>query len=236
MSGDPAPAVPARPIAILGGTGPAGTGLALRWARAQESIIIGSRDAQRARDVAAVIRGKVGFGAQVSGMENSAACAAADILMLTVPFDGQAALLKQLKPAITEGSILIDATVPLAAAVGGRASRTLGVWQGSAAQQTAELVPKGVSVVAAFHNISADLLNGDAPLDCDVIVCSDDPDAAQLTRELAAKIPGVRAIDGGKLENARTIEQITALLIGLNIRHKGHAGIRITGLPPEAYR
>ena len=236
MSGDPAPTVPARPIAILGGTGPAGTGLAQRWARAQESIIIGSRDAQRARDVAAVIRGKVGFGAQVSGMENSAACAAADILMLTVPFDGQAALLKQLKPAITEGSILIDATVPLAAAVGGRASRTLGVWQGSAAQQTAELVPKGVSVVAAFHNISADLLNGDAPLDCDVIVCSDDPDAAQLTRELAAKIPGVRAIDGGKLENARTIEQITALLIGLNIRHKGHAGIRITGLPPEAYR
>ena len=236
MSGEPAPAVPARPIAILGGTGPAGTGLALRWARAQESIIIGSRDAQRARDVAAAIRGTVGFGAQVSGMENSAACAAADILMLTVPFDGQAALLKQLKPAITEGSILIDATVPLAAAVGGRASRTLGIWQGSAAQQTAELVPKGVSVVAAFHNISADLLNGDAPLDCDVIVCSDDPDAAQLTRELAAKIPGVRAIDGGKLENARTIEQITALLIGLNIRHKGHAGIRITGLPPEAYR
>jgi NADPH-dependent F420 reductase len=236
MSGDPTPAVPARPIAILGGTGPAGTGLALRWARAQESVIIGSRDAQRARDVAAVIRGKVGFGAQVSGMENSAACAAADILMLTVPFDGQAALLKQLKLAITEGSILIDATVPLAAAVGGRASRTLGVWQGSAAQQTAELVPKGVSVVAAFHNLSADLLNGDDPLDCDVIVCSDDPDAAQLTRGLAAKIPGVRAIDGGKLENARTIEQITALLIGLNIRHKGHAGIRITGLPPEAYR
>jgi len=236
MSGDPAPAAPARPIAILGGTGPAGTGLALRWARAQESIIIGSREAQRARDVAAMIRGKVGFGALVSGMENSAACSAADILMLTVPFDGQAALLKQLKTALTPGSILIDATVPLAAAVGGRASRTLGIWQGSAAQQAAELVPKGVSVVAAFHNISAELLNGDAPLDCDVIVCSDDPDAAQLTRELAAKIPGVRAIDGGKLENARTVEQITALLIGFNIRHKGHAGIRITGLPPEAYR
>jgi NADPH-dependent F420 reductase len=93
-----------------------------------------------------------------------------------------------------------------------------------------------VSVVAAFHNLSADLLNGDAPLDCDVVVCSDDSDAAQLTRELAAKIPGVRAIDGGKLENARIVEQITALLIGLNIRHKGHAGIRITGLPPTAYR
>ena len=236
MSGDPAPAVPARPIAILGGTGAAGTGLALRWARAGETIIIGSRDAQRARNVAANIRGKVGFGALVSGMENSAACAAADILMLTVPFENQAALLKQLKPAITPGSILIDATVPLAAGVGGRASRTLGVWQGSAAQQAAELVPRGVSVVAAFHNVSAEILNGDAALDCDVIVCSDDPDAAELTRELAAKIPGVRAIDGGKLENARTVEQITALLIGFNIRHKGHAGIRITGLPPEAYR
>ena len=235
MSGDPTP-LPVRPIAILGGTGPAGTGLALRWARAGETIIIGSRDAQRARDVAARIRDRAGLETFVSGMENSAACAAADILMLTVPFETQAAVLKQLKPAITEGSILIDATVPLAAGVGGRASRTLGVWQGSAAQQAAELAPKGVSVVAAFHNVSAELLNGDAPLDCDVIVCSDDPDAAQLTRELAAKIPGVRAIDGGKLENARIVEQITALLIGLNIRHKGHAGIRITGLPPQAYR
>jgi NADPH-dependent F420 reductase len=229
-------AVTSRPIAILGGTGPAGMGLALRWARAGETIIIGSRDAQRAQEVAAKIKEKAGPQSQISGMENSAACAAADILMLTVPFEGQAALLKQLKPAITEGSILIDATVPLAAGVGGRASRTLGVWQGSAAQQSAELVPKGVSVVAAFHNVSADLLNGDDPLDCDIIVCSDDPDAAQLTRELIAKIPGLRAIDGGKLENARIVEQITALLIGLNIRHKGHAGIRITGLPPTAYR
>lgn len=225
-----------RPIAILGGTGPAGMGLAVRWARAGETIIIGSRDDQRAQLAAAAVTLKVGNQANVTGMENGAACAAADILMLTVPFEGQAALLKQLKPSITEGSILIDATVPLAAAVGGRPSRPLGVWQGSAAQQTAELVPKGVSVVAAFHNLSADLLNGDSPLDCDVIVCSDDPDAAQLTRELAAKIPGVRAIDGGKLENARIVEQMTALLIGLNIRHKGHAGIRITGLPPAAYR
>jgi NADPH-dependent F420 reductase len=92
-----------------------------------------------------------------------------------------------------------------------------------------------VSVAAAFHNLSAELLNGDEDLDCDVIVCSDDPNASQLTRALAAKIHGVRAIDGGKLENARVLEQITALLIGLNIRHKGHGGIRITGLPAEAY-
>jgi NADPH-dependent F420 reductase len=229
---EPAP----RPIAVIGGTGPAGMGLALRWARAGETIIIGSRDAQRAQQAADAIQRRIGDRAHISGMENSAACAAADILMLTVPFEGQAALLKKLKPSITPGSILIDATVPLAASIGGRASRTLGVWQGSAAEQAAELVPKEVSVVAAFHNVSAELLGGDAPLDCDVIVCSDDPDASQLTRELAVKIAGVRALDGGKLENARIVEQITALLIGLNIRNRGHAGIRITGLPPEAYR
>jgi NADPH-dependent F420 reductase len=226
----------ARPIAVIGGTGPAGMGLALRWARAGETVIIGSRNEERAQQTAAAIQRRAGPEANVSGMENAAACAAADILMLTVPFEAQAALLKQLKPAMTDGSILIDATVPLAASVGGRASRTLGVWQGSAAQQAAELVPKGVSLVAAFHNVSAEMLNGDAPLECDVIVCSNDADASQLTRELAAKIPGVRALDGGPLQNARIVEQITALLIGMNIRYKGHAGIRITGLPPTAYR
>ncbi len=227
---------PARPIAIIGGTGPAGMGLALRWAQAGESVIIGSREENRAVQVADTIKARLGDYARVSGMENSAACAAADVLMLTVPFEGQAALIKRLKPAMTPGSILIDATVPLATSVGGRASQVLGVWQGSAAEQAAELVPRDVSVVAAFHNVSAELMGGENPLDCDVIVCSNDPDAAQLTRELAAKIPGIRPIDGGKLENARIVEQLTALLIGLNIRHKGHAGIRITGLPPTAYR
>jgi NADPH-dependent F420 reductase len=225
-----------RAIAVLGGTGPAGTGLALRWTRAGETVIIGSRDAARAEQTAEAIRKRVGANAQVSGMENSAACAASDLLVLTVPFAGQAELLKQLKPVIRSGSVLIDATVPLAASVGGRASRTLGVWQGSAAQQTAELVPKGVSVAAAFQNVSAEVLNGGGDVDCDVIVCSDDPEATQVAMELAAKIVGVRAIDGGKLENARIVEQITALLIGLNIRHKGHSGIRITGLPDSAYR
>jgi len=224
-----------RPIAILGGTGPAGTGLALRWARAGETIIIGSRDPQRAQETAEKMRQRAST-TKISGAENPAACAASDLLVLTVPFEGQAALLKQLKPAIRPGSILIDATVALAASVVGRASRTLGLWQGSAAQQAAELVPKGVSVVAAFHNLSAELLNGDDPLDCDVIVCGDDAEANQIARALAARIPGVRAIDGGKLENARILEQITALLIGLNLRHKGHGGIRITGLPPQAYK
>jgi 8-hydroxy-5-deazaflavin:NADPH oxidoreductase len=225
-----------RTIAVIGGTGPEGRGLALRWARAGETVIIGSRDAARAQSTADAIRQRVGPQAKVSGLENTAACAASDLLMLTVPFEGQAALLKQLKPAVRSGSVLIDATVPLAASVGGRASRTIGVWQGSAAQQTAELVPKGVSVVAAFQNVSADVLNGDEDVDCDVIVCSDDPQATQVAIELAVKIPRVRAIDGGKLENARIVEQITALLIGLNIRHEGHGGVRITGLPGVAYK
>jgi NADPH-dependent F420 reductase len=225
-----------RPIAVLGGTGPEGFGLALRWAQAGESVIIGSRDVKRAQEAAAKIKARVGAGAPVSGEENAAACAEATLLVLTIPFEGHANLLKHIKPAIQAGSIVIDATVPLAASVGGRATRTLGVWQGSAAQETAELVPKGVSVVAAFQNTSAEVLNGDGAVDCDVVVCSDDPEASKVTRALATRIPGVRAIDGGKLENARILEQITALLIGLNIRHKGHAGIRITGLPAAAYQ
>jgi NADPH-dependent F420 reductase len=106
---------------------------------------------------------------------------------------------------------------------------------GSAAQEAVELVPQGVSVVAAFQNVGAEMLNSDSPVDCDVIVCSDDAVASQVVRNLAIKIPGVRALDGGKLENARILEQITALLIGLNIRHKGHSGIRISGLPASAY-
>ena len=229
-------------IAIIGGTGPEGLGLALRWVQAGETIIIGSRDPQRATEAVAKLREKVygassisGRDAKISGAENQAACEAADIVVLTIPFEVQAEMLKHIKPALRPGQILVDATVPLAASLGGRPTRTLGVWQGSAAQQAAELAPDGVPVVAAFHNVSAELLHQQGPVDCDVIVCSDDKPAAQRIRNLARKIPGVRTVDGGKLENARIVEQITALLIGLNIRSKGHSGLRITGLPPEAY-
>jgi NADPH-dependent F420 reductase len=152
--------------------------------------------------------------------------------VLTVPFSGQAALLKQLRGVWKPGTIVIDTTVPLAAAAGGAATRMLGVWQGSAAEAAAELLPQGVSVAAAFHNLSAELLAGDAAVECDVLVCSDDEKAKQMATELAGKIPGVRALNGGKLENARIVESITALLIGLNIRYKVHtAGVRFTGLP-----
>jgi NADPH-dependent F420 reductase len=234
LSGRTAPAAGIRvTIAIIGGTGPEGSGLALRWARAGETIIIGSRDANRASAKAAEIECE--SGGKVSGAENKSACEAAEIIVLTVPFEGHAEIVKHIKPALRPGQIIVDTTVPLAASVGGRPTRTLGVWQGSVAQQTAELVAEGVPVAAAFHNVSASLLNHNGPIDCDVIVCSDDKQAARTVRELARKIPGVRAVDGGKLENARIVEQITALLISFNIRHKGHSGIRITGLPPEAY-
>src|SRR5207249_2383884 len=185
-----------------------------------------------AQDALVVARAGGGDG---SGFDNEEAAGRASTVLLAVPFRVQAENLNDLRYALQPQTILIDATVPLAAAVGGRATRTLGVWQGSAAQQTAELVPKGVSVVGAFHNVSADVLNGDEDVDCDVIACSDDAAATQIAMELAAKIPGIRAIDGGKLENVRIVEQITALLIGLNIRHKGHGGVRITGLPEQAY-
>ena len=225
-----------RPIAMIGGTGKEGLGLALRWAQAGETVIIGSRDAARAQASAIKIKDRIGANAKISGETNADACAAADLIVLTVPFENQATLLTQLKTAIKPGSILIDTTVPLASSVGGKAVRTLGVWQGSAAQQAAELLSKEVAVVAAFHNLSSELLNREGPIDCDVIVCSDHADAISIVQTLAAKIPGVRAINGGKLENARIVEQITAVLIGMNIRHKGHSGIRITGLPDAAYK
>ena len=220
-------------IAIIGGTGPEGSGLALRWAQAGETVVIGSRDAGRASATAAEVRSRCN--GTISGTENQAACGAAEIVVLTVPFEAHAEALKHLKPVLRSGQILVDTTVPLAASVGGRPTRTLGVWQGSAAQEAAELVPEGVAVVAAFHNISAELLKQEGPVDCDVIVCSDDKQAGSKVRQLARRIAGVRALDGGRLENARIVEQITAVLIGLNVRHKGHAGLRITGLPQEAY-
>lgn len=218
-------------IAIVGGTGPEGSGLALRWARAGESIMIGSRDAERARAKAAEIAAAVGPLGSIEGADNLIAVKMCDIVVLTVPFAGQAELLKQMKPFFRQGTVLIDATVPLAAAVGGRPTRVLGVWQGSAAEQAAEIVGKNVFVAGAFHSLSATVLQGDQPVDCDVIVCSDDDRARQVACGLASKIPGVRAIDGGKLENTRIVEAMTALLITLNLRHKVHgAGWRVTGL------
>lgn len=221
-----------RKVGILGGTGPEGSGLAARWAAAGEHIVIGSRDANRAAETSRLLRARLGPDTKIESADNAAALEQCQIVVLTVPFSGQAALLKQLKPHWRPGQILIDTTVPLAAAVGGTPSRMLNVWQGSAAQQARELVPESVAVAAAFHNVSAALLALDGPVDCDILICSDDDEARRLATELAEKIPGARAVSGGKLENARIVESITALLIGLNTRYKVHSvGIRFTGLP-----
>jgi 8-hydroxy-5-deazaflavin:NADPH oxidoreductase len=221
-----------RKIGILGGTGPEGSGLAARWAAAGENIVIGSRDANRAAEAAKLLRGRTGTNAKIEGTDNASAVSQCEVVVLTVPFSGQATLLKQLKSNWKPGQILIDTTVPLAAAVGGVPSRMLHVWQGSAAQQARELVPASVALAAAFHNVSAELLAQDRPVDCDILICSDDDEAKRVANELAEKIPGARPLNGGKLENARIVESITALLIGLNVRYKVHtAGIRFTGLP-----
>jgi NADPH-dependent F420 reductase len=222
----------ARKIAILGGTGAEGSGLAYRLAKAGEHILIGSRETTRAQEAARVLCERIAGAAQIEGLDNPSAAAACDVAVLTVPFSGVVALLKQLKGVWKPGTVVIDTTVPLAATIGGAATRVLGVWQGSAAEQTRELLPAGLSLAAALQNLGAESLAGDEPVDCDVLVCSDDEKAKQVACDLVSKIPGARALNGGKLENARIVESLTALLIGLNMRYKVHgAGLRFTGLP-----
>lgn len=221
-------------IAIIGGTGDQGKGLALRWARAGFEVIIGSRDAVRAAAAAEAMRatlGSDGSQAMIEGAANPEAAASAPIVVLTVPFAAQIATLKEIRERLAVGSLLIDVTVPLEPAVGGKPSRVLGVWAGSAAEQCAELAPPGVEVVSAFHNVSADALADLAhEAECDVLVCGDSKEVKARVRPLIAAISGCRYVDAGPLANSRTVEAMTALLIGLNIRYKTHTGIRITGL------
>jgi len=148
-----------------------------------------------------------------------------------VPFSAQAGILKSIKPAL-KNAVVVDATVPLAASVGGRPTRMLGVWEGSAAQQAAGLLP-GVPLISAFHNISAEMLHDLAlQLDCDILICGDDAAAKERLSALVKLIPGLRPLDAGALEMSRIVESMTALMISLNRRYKTHhSGIRITGLP-----
>jgi NADPH-dependent F420 reductase len=219
------------PITIVGATGDLGFGLALRLAQAGVPVVIGSRDAGRAAEAAERVAATVP-GAGVRGLANPDAAAAADLVVLSVPFASQASTLRSIRDALAPGTLLLDVTVPLAAAVGGRPTRTLIVPQGSAAQQAQELVPDGVTVVSGLHTVAAKHLAELAhPLDEDVLITGDDRDAKQRVAALVRRIPGLRPIDAGRLEMARITEQITALTIGINIRHKATAGIKLTGLP-----
>ncbi len=219
-------------IAIIGGTGDQGRGLALRWARAGYHIIVGSRDAARAATAADEIKAELGGAVSVTGAANDEATAQSSIVVLTVPFAAQIATLKSITGGLQLGALLVDVTVPLEPAVGGKPTRVLGVWAGSAAEQAAELAPAGVDVVSAFHSVGADALSDlSHSVDCDILVCGDKKDAKARLRPLVEAIPGCRFVDAGLLASSRIVESLTALLIGLNIRYKAHTGIRVTGLP-----
>jgi 8-hydroxy-5-deazaflavin:NADPH oxidoreductase len=199
------------------------------------SIAIGSRSSLRAEET--VERASfVAPEGQFSPYDNAGAVAASSTVILSVPFRSQSETLTNLRSTWRPGQLVIDATVPLAAAVSGKATRTLGVWQGSAAQQTAEMVPDGVRVVSALHTVSAASLSDlSHPLEQDVLVCGDEAADKDEAAILIERIDGLRCVDCGRLEMARITESITAMLISVNVRYKSHAGVRLTSLPARLW-
>jgi NADPH-dependent F420 reductase len=218
-------------VTIIGASGALGFGLALRLGAAGVEVTIGSRDAGRAREAADRAHALLPD-ARFAGLDNAAAGAANELVVLCVPFRNQSETLTNLKGMLHAGQLVVDTTVPLAAAISGKATRMLGVWQGSAAQQAQEMVDDGVSVVAALHTVSATTLGRlEQRLDEDVLLCGDRRADKQRVAALIDRIDGLRSVDCGRLEMARVTESLTALLIAVNSRYKTHAGIRITGLP-----
>jgi len=211
-------------IAVLGGTGPQGRGLARRWAAAGLTVVVGSRDAARAADVAAELA--VATGGAITGAANDEAAAAGDVVVVAVPWEGHADLLRSLA-GVLAGKVVVDCVNPLGFDKQG--AYALPVPEGSAAQQAAALLPDA-TVVAAFHHISAVLLEDPAveSLDTDVLVLGDDRAATDLLAALADLVPGLRGIYAGRLRNAHQVEALTANLISVNRRYRAHAGVRVT--------
>ena len=218
-------------VAVIGASGALGFGIAVRLAQAGVPVAVGSRDLDRASET--VERARAAVPESIcTPHDNAGAVRAASVVILSVPFRNQSETLTNLKEALRPGQLLIDATVPLAAAVSGKATRMLGVWQGSAAQQAQEMVPAGVRVVSALHTLSATSLGElQHPLRQDVLLCGDARADKREAAELLERIAGLRCVDCGRLEMARITESLTALLISVNARYKVHAGIRLTGLP-----
>ena len=217
------------PIPIIGGTGALAYGLAIRWAQAGREIVIGSRKPERAQEAAEKVRAAVP-GAKVEGLGNEDAAKRGPIVFLTVPFRAQSETLNNLREALAPGQLLVDCTVPMAAAVSGKATRTLGVWQGSAAQQAQEMAPDGVTVISALHTVSAAALAEGDEVEEDILICGDRKADKARVAALIDEIDGLRSVNAGPLETARIVETLTPLLISINARYKTRAGIRITGL------
>lgn len=218
-------------IALIGGTGPEGRGLATRFAMAGHTVAIGSRDRARAAEAALAVTTRLQAsghpGTALSGAANGEAATAAELVVLTVPYEAQRATLEALGSALA-GKVVVSAVVPVRFE---RGPRPIEVPEGSAAEQAAILLPAS-RVVGAFHTIAAEtLLDPLAPLHEDVLVTGDDAEAKGIVRGLAEQIGGVRTVDAGPLRYSRFVEGITVLLIGINGRYRAHAGLRIEGLP-----
>lgn len=216
-------------VAILGGTGNLGYGMAVRLAKAGHTVVIGSRDADRAAEAAERTVTQVP-GSAVTGVANVEAVAGAHFVLTAVPFANQASTLKSVHDQLAEGQIVIDACVPLGTAVGGKPTQLTGVWHGSAAEQTSALVPQGVNVVSGLHTLSAaDLADSELSLDQDTLICGNHKADKEAVTALLNDIQGLRVIDAGRLDMSRMVESLTPLLIGINIRYKIHSGFQITG-------
>jgi NADPH-dependent F420 reductase len=219
-------------IAIIGGTGNLGFGLSVRLALAGFSVCIGSRDGKRAEEAATRAQGLVPHG-NVTGCANPEAAAMAErLVVVTVPFASQVATLKGLTEAWRAEHVVLDGTVPLATAVGGRPTQLIQPWAGSAAEQARSVLPDHVQLVSGLHTISAAALTDlDEPLAQDTLICGNSAPAKAMVKEVIGSIDGLRVVDAGPLAASRLVEGITPLLIGINIRNKTHAGIQLTNLP-----
>lgn len=217
-------------VAVVGGTGDLGFALATRWATAGVKVTIGSRSQDKADAAAEKLRGLVPD-ANVEGLENPAAAASCTTVVVAVPFSGFVPIYRSIADSLQEDAVVIDATVPVEASVGGKATHVFGVWEGSAAQLGLAFLPKGTKMCAAFHTLSASAVaDMDVDLAGDILVCGSKL-GKEKVRELIELMPKLRYVDAGPLENARIIEPITALLIGINHRYgTDRAGIAITGI------
>jgi NADPH-dependent F420 reductase len=217
-------------ISIIGGTGDEGFGLTLRLGRAGHHVTIGSRIAEKGSAVADTAREMLGAGANVDGAANEEA-AGAGVVIVTVPFEGQAETYRAIKGAVKPGTIVVDCTSPLATAVGGRAWHVVRPWHGSAAEQAKAILDPGVRIVAAFHTISGEALQDlEHEMESDVLVCGTDKEAKAVVGGLIDDIPNLGWVDAGDLTQARIAETLTALVISINRTYGIHdAGVRITG-------